>query len=117
MFTCFDLSLFLLADTSSPALENKLSAGRVTCHVKYRYKPILILSIDTSSSDASIGNTDTSSPALENNLSAGRVTCHMKYRYKPILILSIDTSSSDTSIGNIDILASVSPITINSHTV
>ena len=58
MFTCFDLSLFLLADTSSPALENKLSAGRVTCHVKYRYKPILILSIDTSSSDAGIGNID-----------------------------------------------------------
>ena len=30
----------------------------MTCHVKYRYKPILILSIDTSSSDASIGNID-----------------------------------------------------------
>ena len=26
------------------------------CHVKYRYKLVLILSIDTSSSDASIGN-------------------------------------------------------------
>ena len=36
--------------------RSERSHDRVTCHMKYRYKPILILSIDTSSSDASIGN-------------------------------------------------------------
>ena len=36
--------------------QSQRSHGRVTCHVKYHYKLILILSIDVSSSDASIGN-------------------------------------------------------------
>ena len=91
MFTCFGLSLFLLADTSSSALENSLSAGTEIPGMQ--------------------SQTGTSLLHAAADWPSGTRECHVKYRYKSILILSTDTSSSVASIRNIDISVSVSHTT------
>ena len=57
MFTCFGLTLILLADTSSPAFENNLLAStEVPCGARDMSHEVTLQTdtIDTSSNDASI---------------------------------------------------------------
>ena len=81
------LSQFLLANTSSPALENNLSAGTEVPGMQWYFIATYYSRL---------------------------AEWHMRMSHEGLLQINTnskyDTSSSDASVGNIDILISVSPI-------